>query len=103
MDIFEWVKDIEKVYDNLINDAKSLNLKEIEEFREIQNENFEEYITKINVLVKTAIGNLTVDIDKETNVYEKNLNNAINKIESNFKKNIGKLQNLIIEKVGIDF
>ncbi|MFW9901371.1 MAG: hypothetical protein ACFFDY_08785 [Candidatus Thorarchaeota archaeon] len=103
MDIFEWLKDVEGIYNNLINDAKSVNLKEIEEFREKQNEKFEEYITKINVLVKTAIGNLTVDIDKETNVFEKNLNNAIIKIESNFKKNISNLQNLIIEKVGIDF
>ncbi|MFW9998693.1 MAG: hypothetical protein ACFE9Q_06115 [Candidatus Hodarchaeota archaeon] len=103
MDIFEWVKDIEKVYDNLISDAKSLNLKEIEEFREKQNQKFEEYLTKINVLVQTAIGNLTVDIDKETNVYEKNLDNALKKIEIDFKKNSGNLQKLIIEKVGLDF
>jgi len=103
MNLFEWVKDIERVYDNLINNAKNANLKEIEEFREEQNQNFESFLTKINVLINTAIGNLTVEVDKETNIYEKNLDNAIKKIEVDFKKNIGNLQKLIIENVGFDF
>jgi len=103
MNLFEWVKDIERVYDNLINNAKNANLKEIEEFRVEQNQNFESFLNNINVLINTAIGNLTVEVDKETNIYEKNLDNAIKKIEVDFKKNIGNLQKLIIENVGFDF
>ena len=103
MDIFEWVKDIEKVYEDLINNAKTVNLKDIEEFRQEQAENFDTFITKINVLVKTAIGNLTVALDNETNAFEKDFNKAIKKIENNFKKKIGNLEKLIIKEVGIDF
>ncbi len=103
MNLFEWVKDIERVYDNLINNTKNANLKEIEEYREEQNQNFESFLSKINVLINTAIGNLTVEVDKETNIYEKNIDNAIKNIEVDFKKNIGNLQKLIIEKVGFDF
>lgn len=103
MDIFEWVRDIETVYEDLINNAKNINLKDIEEFREEQATNFDTFITKINVLVNTAIGNLTFAVDNETNTYEKDLNNAIKKIEVDFKKKIGNLQKLIIEEVGLDF
>ena len=103
MDIFEWVKDIERVYEELINKTKDTNLKNIEEYRKEQAENFDTFITKINVLVKTAIGNLTVALDQETNSYEEDLNNAINNVEANFKKNIKNLRKLIIEEVGLDF
>ena len=103
MEVFEWVRDIERVYEELINKAKNTNLKDIEEFRQEQAEKFDTFITKINVLVKTAIGNLTVALDQETNSYEKDLDNAIKKIEADFKKNIKNLQKLIIEEVGLDF
>jgi len=103
MEIFEWIRDIERVYDNLIKNAKNINLKDIEQFREEQARNFDEFITKINVLVNTAIGNLTLAVDVETNTYEKDSGDAINKIEVDFKKKIANLQKLIIEKVGLDF
>ena len=103
MEVFEWVRDIERVYEELINKTKNTNLKDIEEFRQEQAEKFDTFITKINVLVKTAIGNLTVALDQETNIYEKDLDNAIKKIEADFKKNIKNLQKLIIEEVGLDF
>jgi len=103
MEVFEWVRDIERVYEELINKAKNTNLKDIEEFRQEQAEKFDTFIIKINVLVKTAIGNLTVALDQETNSYEKDLDNAIKKIEADFKKNIKNLQKLIIEEVGLDF
>lgn len=103
MDLFEWVKDIEKVYEDLIGNAKKLNLNEIEEYRKEQNEKFEDFIIKINVLVNTAIGNLTVDSDIKTNTFEKKLDKAIHNIETEFKKNLKNLQKLIIEEVGLDF
>jgi len=103
MDLFEWVKDIEKVYEDLIGNAKKLNLNEIEEYRKEQNEKFEDFIIKINVLVNTAIGNLTVESDIKTNTFEKKLDKAIQNIETEFKKNLENLQKLIIEEVGLDF
>lgn len=103
MDLFEWVKDIEKVYEDLIGNAKKLNLNEIEEYRKEQNEKFEDFIIKINVLVNTAIGNLTVESDIKTNTFEKKLDEAIHNIETEFKKNLENLQKLIIEEVGLDF
>ena len=103
MDFFEWVKDIERVYEGLIHNAKKLNLNEIEEYRKEQDEKFDDVITKINVLVNTALGNLTVDSDIKTNTFEKKLDKAIQNIETEFKKNLENLQKLIIEEVGLDF
>ena len=103
MDFFEWVKDIETVYEDLIGNAKKLNLNEIEEYRKEQDEKFDDVITKINVLVNTALGNLTVDSDIKTNTFEKKLDKAIQNIETEFKKNLENLQKLIIEEVGLDF
>ena len=103
MDFFEWVKDIETVYEDLIGNAKKLNLNEIEEYRKEQDEKFDDFITKINVLVNTALGNLTVDSDIKTNIFEKKLDKAIQNIETEFKKNLENLQKLIIEEVELDF
>lgn len=103
MDFFEWVKDIENVYEDLIGNAKKLNLNEIEEYRKEQDDKFDDFITKINVLVNTALGNLTVDSDIKTNTFEKKLNKAIQNIETEFKKNLENLQKLIIEEVRLDF
>ena len=103
MDFFEWVNDIEKVYEDLIGNAKKLNLNEIEEYRKEQDEKFDDFITKINVLVNTALGNLTVDSEIKTNTFEKKVDKAIQNIETEFKKNLENLQKLIIEEVGLDF
>jgi len=103
MDLFEWIRDIQNIYEELVNNAKNINLKEIEEYREEQDKKFETFLSKINVLVKTALGNLAVDIDGKANTFEKNLNHAIKNIEVEFQKNIGNLEKLIIEEVGLDF
>ena len=103
MDLFEWIRDIQKVYEDLVNNAKNINLKEIEEYREDQDKKFETFLSKMNVLVNTALGNLAVYIDDKTNTFEKNLNHAIKNIEVEFQKNIGNLEKLIIEEVGLDF
>lgn len=103
MDIFKNLNEIEKVYEDLIENAKKLNLKEIEDFRNEQNEKFDSFITKVNVLVNTAIGNLTVDIETKKITFEKQMNDALNKIDYEFQKNIDNLQKLIIKEIGLDF
>lgn len=103
MDLFEWIRDIQNIYDDLVNNAKNINLKQIEEFREEQDKKFETFLNKINVLVKTALGNLAVDIDVKTNIFEKDQNHAIKNIEVEFKKKMPHLEKLIINEVGLDF
>lgn len=103
MDLFGWIRDIQNIYENLVNNAKNINLNQIKDFREEQDKKFETFLNKINVLVKTALGNLAVDIDAKTNVFEKDLNHAIKNIDVEFKKNMPKLEKLIIKEVGLDF
>ncbi|MFX1326990.1 MAG: hypothetical protein ACFE91_02455 [Promethearchaeota archaeon] len=103
MDTFEWIEEIQKVYEDLIDSSKNVNLKEIEDFRQEQDNKFENFVTTINVLVNTALGNLAVAIDTQTNTFEKSLDEALKNIEVGFRKNLPKLQKIIIKKLGIDF
>ncbi len=103
MDVFENLKDIENIYEDLIKNAKDLNLNDIEEFRKDQIKEFESLVAIRNELVNQALGNLTLEVNNKTIKFEERLKDAISKIELDFKNSIMKLQNLIIEKAGIDF
>jgi hypothetical protein len=103
MDLFENLKDIEKVYEDLVDSAKNLNLKEIEKFRNNEQRTFEKFISKKNELVNEALGTLAKEVKIKVNDFENKLDGAIKKIELQFQKTIGKLQKLIIEEVGLDF
>ncbi len=103
MDIFKWIKDIENVYDELINNAKTVNLNDIEEFRESQRKKFEDYVKKKNELVKNALTTLSQDVDSEINVFNKKIDKAIKNIENEFQKSVQGLNKLIIAEAGLDF
>lgn len=103
MDLFENLKDIEKVYEDLVNNAKNLNLKEIEKFRDNEERTFEKFIIEKNELVNEVLGTLAKEVTIKINNFENKLDGAIKKIELEFQKTIGNLQKLIIEEVGLDF
>jgi len=103
MDLFENLKDIEKVYEDLVNNATNLNLKEIEKFRDNEQRTFEKFIREKNELVNEVLGTLAKDTNIKINNFENKLDGAINKIELQFQKSIRDLQKLIIEEVGLDF
>ncbi|MFX0104223.1 MAG: hypothetical protein ACFE75_01875 [Candidatus Hodarchaeota archaeon] len=103
MDIFKWIKDIEKVYEELINNAKSVNLNDIEEFREIQRKEFEDYIRKKNDLVRNALVTLSEDVDSEIIIFREKMDIAIKKIEKEFQNSTQNLNKLIISEAGLDF
>ena len=100
---FDWIKDIEIIYENLIKNAKEINLKNIEDFREMQRKKFEVFLEKKNDLVNNALINLTVDSKAQTKIFEDQMDDAIEKIESEFQKQIGNIYELIIDKLGLDF
>ena len=103
MDLFENLQDIEKVYEDLVNNAKNLNLKEIEKFRDNEERTFEKFIIEKNELVNEVLGTLAKEVTIKINNFENKLDGAIKKIELEFQKTIGNLQKLIIEEVGLDF
>ncbi len=103
MDLFENVKDIEKVYEDLVNNAKNLNLKDIEKFRDNEQRTFEKFIIKKNDLVNEVLGTLAKEVKIKINNFENKLDGAIKKIELQFQKSIENLQKLIIEEVGLNF
>ena len=103
MDLFENLQDIEKVYEDLVNNAKNLNLKEIEKFRDNEERTFEKFIIEMNELVNEVLGTLAKEVTIKINNFENKLDGAIKKIELEFQKTIGNLQKLIIEEVGLDF
>ncbi len=103
MNLFEWIKDIEKLYENLINNAKDINLKDIEAFRDQQRKKFEDFLEKKNELVNNALIKLTIDSDAKSKEFEDQMDDALKKIEVQFQKEIGNLHKLIIDEVGLDF
>ena len=103
MDIFKWIRDIEKVYEELIETAKTVNLNDIEEFRESQRMKFEDYVKKKNDLVRNAIITLSQDVDTEIKIFGEKIDIAIKNIEKEFQNNVQDLNKLIITEAGLDF
>lgn len=103
MEIFNWMKDIEKVYDDLINKAKEANLKEIEEFRGSQEKTLGELFDRKKKLVNDTLLVLSDEINSNIKSFEKELESAIKNIESAYQENIEDLKKLIIDKLGTDF
>ncbi|MHA1932090.1 MAG: hypothetical protein ACW96X_06095 [Promethearchaeota archaeon] len=103
MDLFEWIKDIERLYEDLINNAKDINLKDIEDFRDQQRKQFEAFIERKNDLVNDALITLTTSGDSQINEFGDQIDNAIKKIEVQFQKEIENLHKIIIDEMGLDF
>lgn len=103
MNLFEWIKDIENLYENLINNAKDINLKEIEKFRDQQRKKFEDFLEKKNELINNALIKLATDSNAKTKEFEDQMDVALKNIELLFQKEIGNLNKLIIDEVGLDF
>ncbi len=103
MDLFNWLKDIEKVYEDLIDNSKVVNLEDIEEFRAQHRKRFEFFLEEKNEVINTAITTLANDVNKETEVYENHIDTALNQIKTEFQKEIEMLHKFMIEEIGLDF
>ncbi|MFX0186968.1 MAG: hypothetical protein ACFE8A_04435 [Candidatus Hodarchaeota archaeon] len=103
MEIFKWASEIEKVYKDLIDDAKEASFAELQALRNNQEKMTEYAINQKRELVNLALKNLSEEVDKRINKYKNELNNVIKNIEEKYQKNKKNLQKLIIEDLGLDF
>lgn len=103
MDLFEWIKDFERLYEKLIDNAKEINLNSIEEFRDQQRKQFETFIERKNELVNDSLSTLATSSDTQIKEFEDQIDKAINKIEVQFQEEIANLHKIIIDEMGLDF
>jgi len=103
MEIFKWVKDIEKVYSDLIEIAKKENLEELVQFRADQEKTLESLLSKKQEILSLAFKNLSLEVNEEIENFDKKLESSIKKIEKNYQKNKDLIKKSILEKLGFDF
>jgi len=103
MEIFKWVKDIEKVYDDLIEEAKKENLEELNKFRKNQEETMEDLLAKKQDVLSLAFKNLSLEVNKEIEKFDKKLENLIENIKNDYHKNKDSIKKSILQKIGFEF
>ncbi len=103
MRIFDWAKDLEEVYNDLLKKAKEQNLKEIDELRKNNEKSLEETQKTKQDLVKGALNSLQNDVNKEISQFKKNLEKILIEFEHSYNQNKTVLINKIIDKLGLDF
>ena len=103
MKIFEWAKEIENVYKDLIEKSKNQNLKEIEILRVENEQLIDESLQKKQNLVNIALKSLNKDVKKEISQFEENLKSILKNFEQDYNQNKKKIINDIIKSLGMDF
>ncbi len=103
MEIFKWVEEIEKIYDDLIEKAKKGSLEDIRKARISQEKDMEEIIYKNQEIVNDASAKVSKEVSEKSKNFEELVKILCNKIEKDYQDNKEGLTSLIFEKLGFDF
>jgi len=103
MDIFKWVKDIEQLYEDLIETTKKENFVEIQNLRNQKENQLDKTLAEKQKFMSSALKILSEEINNEIKILEQNLDVAIKNVEIDFQKKRASLEKSIIEKFGFDF
>ena len=103
MEIFKWVEEIEKIYDDLIEKAKEGSLKDIRKARTSQEKDMEKIIYKNQEIINDASAKVSKEVSEKSKNFEELVKNLCNKIERDYRNNKEGLTSLLFEKLGFDF
>lgn len=103
MEIFKWVKELEKVYEDLIEEAQKESLNEIQTLRDEQEKILNESLQKKQDFINLAIKSLLEEVNKEIGGFKKNLENKLKEIEIHYEKTKENTINILTNKLGLDF
>ena len=103
MKIFKWAIEIEKVYEDLIKNAKEENLAEIQVVRNNQEKMFEFALIQKQEFTSSALKNLHEEVDVGIKKFRNQLNKNLKNIEEHYQKNKDNLIKSIIEKLELEF
>ncbi len=103
MEIFKWVEEIEKIYDDLIEKAKNESLGEITKVQSSQAKIMEEMIYKNQENLNNALTKVSEDVRGKSKEYDVLIKELCSKIEQYYLENKKGLTDLLFEKIGFDF
>lgn len=103
MDLFNWLSDIEKIYVNLINEAKEESLAEIQSLIDKEKKNVETILKKKQESVDLVLKSFSKEIKDYLENFEKIDNDNIKKIKVTYQNENNKLIEIILERLGYDF
>jgi hypothetical protein len=103
MAIFDWVKEIEKIYEELIEEAKKESLSELQNFRDEQEKMVDENLQKKQNIINIALKSLKEEVNKEIGFIKTNMERQLKEIESNYEQNKIILIKEIINKLRLNF
>jgi len=103
MEIFKWVEEIEKIYDNLIEKAKKESLEDIRKARTSQEKDMEKVIYKNQEIINDASAKVSKEVSEKSKNFEELVKNLCSKIEKDYQDNKEGLTGLLFEKLGFDF
>jgi len=103
MEIFKWVEEIEKIYDDLIEKAKKESLEDIRKARTSQEKVMEEIIYKNQQIINNASAKVSKEVSEKSKNFGELVKNLCNKIKKDYQNNKEGLTSLLLEKLGFDF
>ncbi|MFX1239461.1 MAG: hypothetical protein ACFFAS_19615 [Promethearchaeota archaeon] len=103
MDIFSWVKEIEEVYQNLVENAKRDNLEKLREYTNQQEELLKKIHKKNNEYIESTISSLSEDLKKGARIFNNQINDVFKEIKNRYQKQKKEIMKKIMDKFGFDF
>jgi len=103
MEIMKWAREIESLYEELIDKAKREKLSEIQDLREKQQNIMDVIYTRKQDVVNSALKRLSEDVYIGIENFRDSLSKTTKKIEKNYQSKKKDLIETIINKLGLDF
>jgi len=103
MEVFKWVEEIENIYDELIEKAKSESLVEIQELKAQLEKDVDNEVQKTREMINIALQTTSKEVANENKNFDEKIKNLCDKIEKSFQLNKEKLMISIVKRLGFDF
>jgi len=103
MSIFNWVKDIEETYDELIEKAQKENKSELNNLKEQEETNLKQTLDKKRNFIERVLNELKQDIDFRISNFKQKINKEIEKTEKDYKSIQDQIIKQVLSDIGVDF
>ena len=103
MNIFDNIYELEKMYENLLNEAKERHTEEVRALREKYDEAIDKLVNLLDVYINDTLENLSIELQDKINEYKNTIKQLFQKIEQEYKENKEEFINQVIKILELPF